>query len=157
MINYCRTPYDEIVPGLHVGGHDYSPDGTIWARDVVIADEFDLVISLYQRAGHGPADGVAHIHLRIPDGYLGDADLADVRTLADWAAEAVRDGKRVLVRCQAGLNRSSLVAAFTLLRLGHTDPVALIREKRSPDALFNTHFQRYIADEARRIKTSVAA
>lgn len=154
-VRYCPNPYNEIIDGLFVGGHDYQPDGTGWPLDAIIGDEFDLVISLFQRPGlnYGPAAGAQHFFLRVPDGGLTDVELTDIRTLADWAAEAVRDGKRVLCRCQAGINRSSLVAAFTMLRLGHgpDEAIALIRAKRSPQALFNTHFQAYIAAEAERL------
>lgn len=153
-VSYCTEPYNEIVPGLFVGGHDYQPDpGTRWPRDVVIGDEFDLVISLYRRDLCGPAEGVQHFYLKVPDGGLNAQELTDIRTLADWATEAVREGKRVLCRCQAGINRSSLVAAFSLLRLGFEadDAIALIRLNRHPQALFNTHFQQYIAEEAGRV------
>ncbi len=152
-VPYCTEPYSEIVPGLYIGGHDYQPDGTPWRLDAIVGAEFDLVISMYERPGHGPADGVTHLYLRIPDGNLTAEQLADLRTLADWAAEAVHNGSKCLNRCQAGLNRSSLVAAFTMLRLGYdaAEAIATIRARRSPNALFNTHFQRYIADEAARL------
>ncbi len=75
-----------------------------------------------------------------------------MRALADLAVEAIRDGKRVLCRCQAGLNRSSLVAALAMVRLGYQPwtAITIIRLKRSPHALYNEHFQRYIAEDARR-------
>ncbi len=154
-ISYCPDPHNEITPGLHIGGHDYQPADCQWPIDAIIEDEFDLVISLYRRPGHGPSAGV-HFYLKVPDAGLTDVELVDIRTLADWAAEAVQAGQRVLCRCQAGLNRSSLVAAFTLLRLEHDaeEAIALIRERRSPHALFNTHFQQYITDEAARLATA---
>lgn len=158
-VPYCPDPWNEIVPGLFVGGHDYQPDGCQWPLDAVVGDEFDLVISLYRRTGCGPAAGVQHFYLRVPDGVLAEAELGDIRTLADWVAEVVREGRSALCRCQAGINRSSLVAAFALLRLGHgpDEAIALIREKRTPNALFNANFQRYIAVEADRLASGVAA
>lgn len=147
----CTEPWSEIIPNLWVGCHDYQTDETPWAHAIVGA-QFDVVLSLYEQSGHGPDAGVPHLFLRIPDGNLSGRDLDDVRALADLAAEAVRDGKRVLCRCQAGLNRSSLVAALAMVRLGYHQDAAieLIRRKRSPRALFNEHFQRYIAEDARR-------
>ena len=44
---------------------------------------------------------------------------ARVDELAGVVADAVGDGRRVLVRCSGGLNRSGLVVATTLVRLGH--------------------------------------
>lgn len=56
----------------------------------------------------------------------------------------------VLVHCQAGLNRSSLVAARALVLEGMapSDAIALIRAKRSPACLCNPSFERWLlADE----------
>jgi protein-tyrosine phosphatase len=148
----CPDPWNEVIDGLWVGGHDYQPaDCPLYSLDAIVENEFDLVISLYRRTGHGPANGVLHVFMPVPDSRLHESSLRDVRVLADWAVEAVRAGKRVLVRCQAGLNRSSLVVAFALLRLGYTadDAIALIRRRRSPRALFNSHFQDYIRAEAK--------
>lgn len=148
-VPYCADPWNEIVPGLWMGGHDYMPtaDRVI---DAVVGDEFDLVVSLYTRWGCGPADGVLRRNARITDGVLNEEDMATVRRFADLIAEAVREGKRVLARCQAGYNRSGLVTALALMRLGYgpDEAVALIRERRSPYALCNEHFVAYIRAEA---------
>jgi hypothetical protein len=42
---------------------------------VVIGAEFDVVISLYRKEGHGPADVVGHHCREIPDGPLTAAQL----------------------------------------------------------------------------------
>ena len=57
-------------------------------------------------------------------------------------ADTARTGRRVLVRCQAGYNRSGLVVALALMRLGFTgqDAVARVRIARGPYALSNPHF-----------------
>src|SRR5438067_12697109 len=55
-IGYVRSPWDEGVPGLWVGGHDgKGHDGQI--AHAVGTDEFDVVGSLYQRDGPGPGPG----------------------------------------------------------------------------------------------------
>lgn len=148
-VPFCESPWNEIVPNLWMGGHDYMPlPGQI--VDAVVGDEFDLVVSLYERWGCGPDPGVGRRYLRIPDGQLTDEDMAGVRELADLTAAAVQRGHRVLVRCQAGYNRSGLVTALTLLRLGHAagEAVGLIRTRRSPFALCNETFVGYIHAEA---------
>lgn len=148
-VPYADAPWNEIVPGLWQGGHDWrDTDGVL--RDVVVADEFDLVVSLYKRHGCGPTgDGVEELRLIIPDGMLLAADAATAERIAEKAARAVKDGKRVLVRCQAGYNRSGLITALTLIHLGHDAEAAidLIRAKRSRWALFNGHFLRYVREE----------
>jgi hypothetical protein len=52
----------------------------------------------------------------------------------------------VLVHCQAGLNRSSLVAARALMLDGRTagDAIRTVREKRSPACLCNRAFEDYL-------------
>ncbi|GAA2346589.1 hypothetical protein [Dactylosporangium salmoneum] len=157
-VPYCDQEWSEIRPGLFMGGHDVmGPDGAI--RDVVVGDEFDLVLSLYERYGCGPAVGVQRRYGRIPDGILNDDDMAIVLRFADLGAEAVRNGLRVLSRCQAGYNRSGLLAAFILLRLGMGagEAIDLIRERRSPFALCNLHFVELIHAEGARLAAEVAA
>ena len=52
------------------------------------------------------------------------------------------DGRRVLVRCSGGLNRSGLVSALALTHLGRSadEAVALVRAARGPWALTNPGF-----------------
>ncbi|MYT19500.1 protein phosphatase, partial [Streptomyces sp. SID7760] len=55
-------------------------------------------------------------------------------------------GRTVLVRCNAGYNRSGLVVAQTLIELGREAPTAIgaVRRKRSPSALNNRLFEEYL-------------
>lgn len=140
MVPFPADPWNEIVPGLWQGGH-FTTTST-----VVVRDEFDLVVSLYGRWGHGPDPGIERIYYAIPDGPLNGAELTDIEDLALRVGLAVEARRRVLVRCQAGLNRSGLVVALALMLLGRTpdEAVALIREKRSPHALCNQHFVGYL-------------
>ncbi|MER8184797.1 protein phosphatase [Kitasatospora sp. NPDC094015] len=141
-----RAPWSEIRPGLWMGGH-YWVDPAGEMQPVVVDDEFDLVLSLFGRPGHGPAPGVEHHVAEVPDAPLSSAELARVRALAALAERALRDGRAVLVRCHSGYNRSGLVVAETLRLLGHDHPTALglIRRHRSPWALNNTVFEQYLA------------
>ena len=52
----------------------------------------------------------------------------------------------VLVHCQAGLNRSSLVAARALMFEGRpaVDAIAVVRKRRSPACLCNQAFEEYL-------------
>ena len=62
---------------------------------------------------------------QVPDAALTAAQLADVSELAEIAATAVRDGRKVLVRCHSGFNRSGLVVVQALgqLRVDVPSPV----------------------------------
>lgn len=139
-IGYCPTGWDEVHPGLFVGGH-YADDGS-GIVDVVVRDEFDTVVSLYEEEGHGPGPDVEHLHHRMADADLLGQDAVEVARLARTTADRLRDGKRVLVRCQAGLNRSSLVASLALVELGLTPQEAIdaVRAGRHQNCLFNRSF-----------------
>lgn len=66
---------------------------------------------------------------------------------AQVVARELAGGKRVLVTCYAGLNRSSLVAGLALgmvTRMTAAQIVELIRARRSEQALHNEHFVEYI-------------
>jgi protein-tyrosine phosphatase len=139
------APWHEIIPQLWMGGHHYgAADGV--RVSAVVGAEFDVVISLYRLDGHGPAAGVEHHYLDIPDGPLLPDQVGAARAMATIAAAAVRAGRQVLVRCQFGYNRSGLVVAQTLADLGYSmdDAILLIRRRRSPWALHNELFVNYL-------------
>ena len=52
----------------------------------------------------------------------------------------------MLVRCQAGLNRSGLVTALVLIKDGFTpyQAIDLIRQRRTDIALFNENFANWL-------------
>ncbi|CAM5274109.1 protein phosphatase [Streptomyces spiroverticillatus] len=140
-----HTPWEEIVPGLWMGGH-YWLDGAGTVHPVVADGRFDVVVSLFVRPDHGPPPGVDHRVAEIPDGPLTAEQLVTVRKLAQGAAQDVAEGRRVLVRCYAGFNRSGLVVGQTLVDLGHSpaEAVDLIRRRRSRHALHNGLFAQYL-------------
>ncbi|NUP47020.1 MAG: protein phosphatase [Catenulispora sp.] len=128
-----------------MGGHEYlAPDGG-W-EPAIVADEFDAVYSLHRRDGHGPAPGVRHLWLEVPDDILTAGQITAVEHFSVAAALDFSAGLRVLVRCRAGMNRSGLVVACILIRSGYTpaDAVATIRRRRASGALNNEHFVAYL-------------
>jgi protein-tyrosine phosphatase len=128
-----------------MGGHEYrGPDGQV--RFAVVEREFDLVLTLLRLPGHGPAPDVEHHVWPIPDGPLDGTQLAGVIRLARTACDALDEGRRVLVRCYSGYNRSGLVVAQSLIRRGDEAGTAirLIRERRSAWALHNELFVEYL-------------
>ncbi|WP_107466638.1 protein-tyrosine phosphatase family protein [Streptomyces sp. MA5143a] len=140
-------PWSEIVPGLWMGGHEFAGrTGTGEVEVAVVGDEFDLVLSLLRLPGYGPGDGVEHHVWPIPDGPLDGTQLAGVMRLAQAACDALEDGRKVLVRCFHGYNRSGLVVAHALVRDGHSaeEAIRLIRTRRSPWALHNELFVEYL-------------
>lgn len=139
------SPWSEIVPGLWMGGHEFrGHSGQL--EFAVVRDEFDLVQTLLRLPGHGPDPGVEHHVWPIPDGPLDGTQLAGVIRLAQATNEALDEGRRVLVRCYHGYNRSGLVVAHALVRAGHSaeEAIRTIRARRSPWALHNELFVDYL-------------
>ena len=140
----CDDAWNEVIPGLFMGGHDVRAQS---ATACVVREEFDLVVSLTSRPGYGPAEGVEHVVARLADAVLDAPNVARVQELGGLVAAAVRDGRRVLVRCSGGLNRSGVVVAEALVQLGRSpdEAVRTVREARGPWALTNPGFISYLA------------
>lgn len=69
--------------------------------------------------------------------------VATARTVARYLA----NGARVLVTCWAGINRSALVAAVAMriaFDMSADEAISQIRETRSPHALSNPQFEKFI-------------
>ena len=144
--DYDGALWSEILPGLWMGGtadDDVTRYGA--SEPAITRKHFDTVVTLYAWAS--PVDWyVKEVRLGFFDHSEVDLDEHD---LAHAARAAYRDwsrGKRVLVRCQAGWNRSGLITALVLLLDGKTpdDAIALLRERRSPNALCNRDFVRWL-------------
>ena len=135
----CDDPWNEVVPGLFMGGHDVRSQSS---QACVVGDEFDLVVSLTSREGYGPPPDVEHVVARLADAVLDPPSAVRVGELGAQVAAAVKEGKRVLVRCSGGLNRSGVVVAEALVRLGQTPAQAMtaVRAARGPWALTNPAF-----------------
>ncbi|MGW2461199.1 protein-tyrosine phosphatase family protein [Streptomyces sp. NPDC004457] len=139
------SPWSEVVPGLWMGGHEFrGRSGRL--EFAVVRDEFDVVQSLLRLPGYGPDPGVEHHVWPIPDGPLDGTQLAGVIRLARAANEALDAGRRVLVRCYHGYNRSGLVIAHALVQRGGSadQAIRLIRARRSAWALHNELFVEYL-------------
>ena len=69
----------------------------------------------------------------------------EVEAIAAWINVAKKSGP-ILVHCQAGLNRSSLVVARSLMLEGKTadEAIAMLRDNRSPACLCNPVFESYL-------------
>lgn len=65
---------------------------------------------------------------------------------ASRVAQLVQEGKRVLVTCNQGHNRSGLIVGLALRNLGMSTEKAikLVRQARGPSALGNVSFVKYL-------------
>ncbi|MFG2353765.1 protein phosphatase [Streptomyces sp. NPDC048521] len=140
-----ERPWNEIVPGLWMGGYEFrGRSGRL--EFAVVRDEFDVVQSLLRLPGYGPDPGVEHHVWPIPDGPLDGTQLAGVMRLARAVNETLDAGRGVLVRCYHGYNRSGLVIAHALVQRGRSpeEAIQLIRARRSAWALHNQLFVEYL-------------
>ena len=142
--------YSEILPALWQGGTE---DGeNIYhgqKRLPTMGDPrpFEAVVSLC--AYTQPVGWLTkEFRYAFPDGPVGPDVYEEVERIADWAYLEWKSGSRVLIRCQAGLNRSGLVTGLVLLRdkLPIDEIVELIRSKRGPYALSNNNFMDYLTN-----------
>jgi hypothetical protein len=128
----------EVAPGLAIADDTVSPTA-------LRADGFDAIYDVYGRGLHPPPAGAAYVVHRIDD--LPWAAVPDsVDGLANEIAGLVHAGRRVVITCSTGLDRSGLIVARALIALGHTpaDAIDLVRGARGPRALSNRAFVRYL-------------
>ena len=142
--------YSMIAPNLFQGGTD--------DLDVIHLAQtnnrsrtdlpFDAIVTMYAWAR--PADWkVQEFRYGVPDASITDIDLDRLRQAVDFGYDRWKQGDRVLVRCQAGLNRSGLVLALILIKDGlkPAEAIARIRDNRGEDALFNREFNNWLLQE----------
>jgi hypothetical protein len=154
-MNYEITPlYSEVAPNLFMGGTDYNAtiDQAQELRHFDGSNEFDCVVTLYAWAA--PANwGVEERRFGFPDADLIADYIPTIVDLAFWAHAKWKAGKRVNIRCQAGLNRSGIVTALTLMIDGMSADAAidLLRTKRSSYALCNGEFEHWLLTDAAEV------
>lgn len=143
--------HSEILPNLWLGGtddHDTIADSqNEFDERSITKKDFDLVVTLYAWAQ--PVDWFVR---EIRYGFF-DAGVEEFRdsftvmlNLAADAHRAWKQGDRVLIRCQAGINRSSLIMALVLMKDGCSaeGAIALMRAKRSEYVLMNQAFEKLL-------------
>ena len=147
---YPQPPlFSEILPNLFMGGTDDDDVTHIPARIYNRKNglPFDAIVTMYEFAR--PAfGGVQEFRYAVPDAEMANISLDRLRDAVEFAHARWKAGDRVLIRCQAGLNRSGLVTALVLIKEGH-DPKAaidLLRTKRDRDALCNEDFAEWLLE-----------
>lgn len=144
-----NTPFDvpfisEIAENLWQGGCE---------NGLILPSFIENVVSLYPWEKYNQrGDGIIASYLTVKMYDSQDQAFGQVIEIARWVNAARKHGP-TLVHCQAGLNRSSLVAATALVLDGLTgrEAVDLIREKRSPACLCNSAFEHWIVEDLEAI------
>lgn len=139
IATHGRTPFDvpfisEITPTIWQGG---CQDG------LILPDFITHVVSLYPWEKYTINHDATRVEFQMYDSLDQSYELVDAiaRTVNTAAERGV-----VLVHCQAGLNRSSLIACRALMLQGMTaaDAISLVRQKRSPACLCNPAFESFL-------------
>ena len=142
----------EILPGLFQGGTEDEDVVQVAAYGHRFAHEtpYDVIVTLYASAQPAPW-GVEELRFGFMDSALEGPDIERVVRAARFAYQRWTAGDTVLIRCQAGMNRSGLVTALVLVMAGLSpaQAVTLIRERRSSGALFNEHFVQWLLAHGR--------
>lgn len=141
--------HSEILPGLWVGGTDDADtieySGNLHDPKEITKKDFDAVVTLYAWAN--PVDWmVEELRFGFYDSDVEHIDSESLATAVSFAYGKWQAGKKVLIRCQAGLNRSGLTAALVLIESGRTpdEAITLLRTKRSSHVLCNGEFEAFI-------------
>ena len=128
----------EIIPRLTIGRRPVG--GLTYQYDVLVCcEEQTENVACLGRVLHVPFyDSTYPLHV---------AEATQVAlNVSRMIADDWRDGLSTRVSCIAGLNRSAMVVAATLVRLGYSmsDAIDLIRSKRGAHALSNKAFEEWI-------------
>jgi hypothetical protein len=130
IVNAEPTPYsfnvvDRVVHGLYQAGSALDP---VEFFELGFDEVFDL--GGWERAAH--MEGQAYRFYLIGD-VPWISDPGAIEAMGVEIAALVRAGKRVVVNCSAGLNRSGLLVGRMLIELGHTpaEAVELVRQARA--------------------------
>lgn len=122
--------------------------GDLWTggcKRVRLGDDFRFVFSLYPWEQYILGPDTERIEIEMYDhGSMPDLEVLD--SVAEQVVDRLHEGHKTLVHCQAGLNRSGLVAALALTKMGYTarEAIDLLREKRSPVVLCNSTFEQWL-------------
>lgn len=114
-----------------------------WDVVVLCAMEYQLPASCFR--------GVEVVGVPLDDAIPSREEIRLAQRAAAHVAAALRAGRRVLVTCWMGRNRSGLVVALALVRLGASPNVAIemVRRARGEHALSNPAFVELIRNVRR--------
>lgn len=135
-----KLDVSQIGPRLYQGS--YPPMG-----DVLKEHGFDVVV-LAAREYQPEAIrfvGVRVIHAPMND--CPDVPVVQARRVAAEVARLWKRGARILVTCQAGLNRSGLITALAwryITGRSGREAVRAVKRGRGDEALFNNYFRAYL-------------
>jgi protein tyrosine phosphatase len=144
-----RDPlWSEVLNGLWQGGTHDLDVGKQLEVPMITTKQFDTVITMYAYAN--PVDWfVKEFRYGVWDSDISKMDITELFDIVRLAHSDWKKGKKVLIRCQAGWNRSGLITALVLIRDGMDarKAIDLIRKTRSDSVLCNRSFEKFLIDQ----------
>lgn len=131
-------PATRIRKGLYMG-----------SKDGVDSGDFDMVVSAAEEWKAEPKRGITTMYVPLRDvPFDFERHENELWSLVDTSgiiADRIKQGDKVFIFCNMGMNRSGLLTALTLLHLGATpkSAIAAVR-RRHPCTLSNESFARAI-------------
>lgn len=158
QVNYPSAEFHEILPNLFQGGHVWREDLRVcYPRNSKVFEDpsWDYVVSAY----FGVDDYLHYVNcmpqcdMRLvlfsdTENGLSDETWDRIRSVVDEIVRRWTQDQKVLIRCQFGYNRSSLLTCLVLMRLGFTADKAIetLRQCRGKDVLINRVFEGYVRE-----------
>ena len=138
MIPFRVPLFSQVAENLWMGG---CPRGD--------APQFDTIVDLYGQEPYRVHPKQIHVRCRMLDTHdLPESALLDA--IVEMIVAGIERGP-TLVHCQAGLNRSGLLTALTLIKyaeMAPADAIAHLRERRCDAVLCNKAFEAHILASA---------
>jgi protein-tyrosine phosphatase len=134
--------HDQVAPGLFVGSKPAPGRHEGFDTIVLAAMEYQPRAELF------PGAEVIHVPLDdAPNRPLREDEIVDATKAGSRVARRLRAGRRVLVSCAMGLNRSGLVAALAMheaFGMRADEIIMRLRQTRGVWALSNPNFERLL-------------
>lgn len=133
---YANLPLISHIEGnLYVGG---CIDG------VDLGDFFSHVFSMYKWGSYKVSESTKVHTVTMYDSH--NVNAGKVNAIAEAVVVALAEGGNVLVHCQAGINRSNLIAGLVLMKVGLTsdEAITLLRQQRGEIVLANQAFESFL-------------
>lgn len=149
MIDKEYKKFSKLTDNLFMGGTEIENDREYGeGKSYRNKPEFDLVITAYKGAANLHPE-IKELRVHFEDSESENLNLEEIENYADFGIEELKKGKKVLIRCMGGHNRSGLIAGIILIKLGmdNKEVVNLIKSKRGEDALTNYKFEKYLLNK----------
>ena len=143
-------PFDFIVPNVAQGSYPALKGEAFKHADILV-----LAAEEHQARGLKPPPGKQIVRLGFDDDIYRPIPREVGKIFhahAQQLGKAALSGRKVLITCAMGLNRSGLITALTLMhgyRMRPSEAIKLIRARRHADCLCNPMFEQWLLNHER--------